>query len=496
MLFRSDTETPEESEWEPATFSIWTWPGATEAWGAKDLNDVACFQEAEKITNTQIEWVMESDSTTFDLVMASGDIPDAIYYAWNPVRQGQYGGDGLIVDIMPYIKSSAPNLLSLIESDPLVEKQLVRDDGSVYLVPWLTTDLSLLAGEGFAIRQDWLDKFQLSVPKTPDELFDALNTFREQDANGNGEKDEFVTGYPAQFNKSAFAFGTTDGFHFTEDGKTVVYGPVTDNYKEWLKWMNKLYSNNLIDPDYFSGDSDIYMKKAMENRVGLYVDNPAVLGTMVKDGAANGLDIKWTPMEYMYYNGKSVNYSSAYKRYVQPYGLAVSKDCEDPERLLKWFDFFFTEEGNDLLNWGVEGVSYTAEGDKKVYTDAVMKDPEMEPSTALSKYASPTFIGIQSPEASMALADEFTLQCRETWAKTDISGAAEPFIAFTPEEQETNTQYSTDLATIKDSWRDRFITGEKNVETDWEEYLKELDSYHVQDLIKINQAATDRYLAK
>jgi len=260
--------------------------------------------------------------------------------------------------------------------------------------------------------------------------------------------------------------------------------------------MNKLYSNNLIDPDYFSGDSDIYMKKAMENRVGLYVDNPAVLGTMVKDGAANGLDIKWTPMEYMYYNGKSVNYSSAYKRYVQPYGLAVSKDCEDPERLLKWFDFFFTEEGNDLLNWGVEGVSYTAEGDKKVYTDAVMKDPEMEPSTALSKYASPTFIGIQSPEASMALADEFTLQCRETWAKTDISGAAEPFIAFTPEEQETNTQYSTDLATIKDSWRDRFITGEKNVETDWEEYLKELDSYHVQDLIKINQAATDRYLAK
>lgn len=489
-------EQPTETEWEPATFSIWTWPGSIESWGAKDLNDVLAFQEFEKRTNTKIEWIMQSDSATFDLIMASGDIPDAVYYAWSPVRQGQYAADGLIIDIMPYIQSSAPNLLGLIESDPMVKKQLVRDDGSVYLVPWITADLSLLAGEGFAIRQDWLDKFNLSVPKNPEELYEALKTFREQDANGNEEKDELVTGYPSQFNKSAFAFGTTDGFHIGEDGKTAVYGPMTENYREWLRWMNKLYSENLIDPDYFSWDYDIYMKKNMENRVALYVDNPGVLNTIVKDGSANGLDIKWTPMKYMEYKGKSVNFSNAYKRYVQPYGLAVSKDCEDPARLLKWMDYFFTEEGNLLMNWGVEGVSYEVVNGEKKFLDVVMNDPELVPSTALSKYASPTFMGIQDPKASDALADEFTLACRQAWSDTDISGAWEPFAAFTPEENAINSQYSTDLGTIKDSWRDSFIVGEKDIEEDWDDYLKELEAYHVQDLIQINQAALDRYLAK
>ncbi|NLC68519.1 MAG: hypothetical protein GX754_06990 [Clostridiaceae bacterium] len=490
------TGKPSEVEWEPATFSIWTWPGSIELWGAKDFNDVSCFQEAEKITNTKIEWVMQSDNATFDLIMASGDIPDGVYYAWSPVRQGQYAADVLIVDIMPYIKSSAPNLLQLIESDPLVKKQLVHEDGTAYLVPWLTTDLSLLAGEGFAIRKDWLDKFNLSVPKTPDELLNALMTFREQDANGNGKKDELVTGYPSQFNKSAFAFGTTDGFHLAEDGKTVVYGPMTDNYREWLRWMNKLYSNNLIDPDYFSWDYDLYMKKCMEDRVSLYVDNPGVLSTIMKDGEKNGLNIVWEPMEYMYYKGKSVNFSSAYKRYVQPYGVAFSKDVDNPERFMKWFDFWFTEEGNDLLNWGIKGVSYTEVGGKRQYTDTILKDPELVPSTALSKYAYPTFVGVQSAQAAFALADDFEKKCREIWAKTDISGAAEPFTAFTNDEQAINSQYSTDLSTIKDSWRDRFITGEKNVDTDWEEYINELKKYHVEDLIKINQAATDRYLKK
>lgn len=492
------TDEPAEVEWEPATFSIWTWPGAIEDWGAKDLNDVAAFQEIEKITNTKIEWVMESDSATFDLVMASGDIPDAVYYAWNPVRQGQYSSDGLIQNIMPYIESSAPNILSLIESDPLIKKQLVRDDGSVFLVPWLTTDLSLLAGEGFAIRQDWLTKFDLPVPKTPDELFETLMTFRNEDANGNGEADEFVTGYPAQFNRSSYAFGTSDGdpFYYAEDGKTIVYGPTTENYKEWLKWMNKLYTNNLFDPDYFSADSDIYMKKAMEDRVGVYVDNPGVLGTIIKDGAASGLNIEWAPMEYMYKDGKSVNYSSAYKRYVQPYGLAFSKDVEDPERLMKWFDFLFSPEGTDLLNWGVEGVSYTNDGGKKQYTDAVLKDPNLVPGSALSQFASATFVGVQSAEAALALADPFTILCKETWAKTDITYAAEPFIAFTVDEQAINTQYRTDLDTIKDSWRDRFITGEKNIDSDWDAFVAEIASYNVDKILQIHQAASDRYLAK
>lgn len=475
-----------------ATFSIWTWLGSAESWGAESLDQVLAFQESEKATQTDIEWVIQSDTNTFDLMMSSGDTTDGIYYAWNPVRTAQYSKAGLIVNIEPYIKDNAPNLYALIESDPLIKKQLVSADGGIYFVPWITPDKTLVFGEGFGIRQDWLDKLGLAMPTNTDELYTVLKAFRDQDVNGNGQNDEIVTGYPSQINRLTYAFGTADDYHYAEDGKTVLFGPMTDNYKEWLKYMNKMYVDGILDPDYFSWDSDIYMKKVQEDRVGMYVDNPGVFGTMMKDGLANGLTMSYVPMEYL--GGK--NLSSAARRYVQPYGVAVTATCEDVGRFLQYFDYYFTQPGNDLLNWGVEGVSYTVVDGKKAYTDAVLKNETYEPYAALSMYASPTFVGMQSAEAAMALMTPEQAAFKEVWAKSDASLAIEPFLAFTPEETDLNTQKQTDLKTARESWRDKFITGEKNIDADWEAYLSELRAYGADELTAIRQAASDRYQAK
>jgi putative aldouronate transport system substrate-binding protein len=165
-------------------------------------------------------------------------------------------------------------------------------------------------------------------------------------------------------------------------------------------------------------------------------------------------------------------------------------------RFLQYLDFFFTPAGNDLLNWGVEGVSYTVENGEKQYTDKVLKDPNYEVSTALSQFALPTFVGIQSADAQLKLYTEAQQAFSTVWSTCDSTFALEPFIAFTPEEIEVNTAKQTDLTTTRDSWRDKFITGEKSIETDWETYLGELKSFGVDDLTAIRQAASDRYQAK
>ena len=486
---------PAGAEEPTASFSIWTWLGTSESWGCETYDQIACFQEAEKATATDIVWEIESDTSTFDLMMSSGDTTDGIYYAWNPVRTARYSQAGLIVDISSYIPEHMPNLNALIESDPLVKKQLVSADGGIYFVPWITPDKTLVFGEGFGIRQDWLDKLDLSMPTTADELYDVLVAFRENDANGDGEQNELITGYPSQINRLTYAFGTADDYHYAEDGKTVLYGPMTENYKAWLTFMHKLYEAGILDPDYFSWDSDLYMKKVMEDRVALYCDNPAVFGTMMKDGEANGLTMQYAPMPYL--EGK--NLSSAARRYVQPYGVAVSATCQDVGRFLEYFDFYFTPEGNDLLNWGIEGVSYTVgEDGKKAYTDEVINNETYEATTALSQYAHPTFVGMQSGEADLALLNELQQSFKTVWAQSDASLAIEPFLAFTPEESDINTQKATDLGTVRDSWRDRFITGADgaNIETDWDQYVSELVAYGVEDLIAIRQAASDRYNEK
>lgn len=480
----------------PATFSIWTWLGAAEEWKCESYNEILCFQEAGKATNTTINWEIQSDTNTFDLMMSTGDTTDGIYYAWNPARTAQYAAAGLIQDISPYIPTYMPNLHALIESDPLVKKQLTAADGGIYYVPWITADSSLLFGEGFGIRQDWLDKFNLPMPETAEAFYAALKAFRDGDANGNGLNDEIITGYPPQVNRTAYAFGTADDWHYLMDGKTVVYGPATDNYRDWLRFMSKLYADGILDPDYFSWDSDLYMKKAQENRVSAYVDNPGVFGTMMKDGLSNGITMNYVPMPYMQYNGVSTNMSAATRRYVQPYGVTVTTSCKDVGRFLQYFDWMFTQEGNDIMNWGMEGVSFAMDNGERVYTDAVLNDPQYEAGTALSKYAHPSFVGIQSAEARKKLFTDLQNTFIATWADSDNALAIEPFLAFTPEETETNALKQTDLKTSYESWRDKFITGERNIETEWEAYLAELNAYGLGELQAIRQAASDRYMAK
>ena len=159
---------------ETKTFSIWTWLGSAEGWGCQSYDEIPCFTAAEQATGIDITWEIESDTSTFDLMMSSGDTTDGIYYAWNPTRTAKYSAAGLIVDIAPYIEEYAPNLYALIESDETIKKQLYSADGGIYFVPWITSDRRLVYGEGFGIRQDWLDKLGLEMPTTTDELLEVL----------------------------------------------------------------------------------------------------------------------------------------------------------------------------------------------------------------------------------------------------------------------------------------------------------------------------------
>lgn len=483
-------------EWEPATISVFTWLSAEEAWGAKTKGDIKCFQELEKRTNTKVEWSILSDTNSFDLMMSSGETTDVIWYAWTPARQLQYAKAGLIQDIYQIVKEHAPNVMKMLEANPKLKKQLVTPDGKMYLIPWVTEDPILTRGEGFAIRQDWLEKLGLAAPETADDLYNVLKQFRENDANGNGQKDEIITGYPSQLYKIMYGFGTADDWQIADDGKTVVFGPTTENYKNALKWFAKLYKEGILDPDYLSWDGDIYTKKVMANQVGFYVDNVGVMGQFIKDSAANGTPFKFAPLGYLKYNGKRVSYNSASKRVAQHYGSVISTSAKDPVRIVKWLDYMFSEEGSKLMNWGIEGESYEVKDGKLVYTAAVTSDEQYEPAVARSRYAEPTWCGPQSGEAELAMLDELGKEFRRVWADVDVTNAIEPYVFYSDEEQAVITEHQANLKTERDTWRDKFITGEKDIDAEWDAYIEALNKMGLKELTVAQQGAFDRFMAQ
>src|SRR5699024_11829980 len=67
------------------------------------------------------------------------------------------------------------------------------------------------------------------------------------------------------------AFGVKKKKVIENDGK-IGYGAITDEYKEYLKYMNKLYEKDLLDPETFSQSDEEKKAKGQNNRVGVFSD--------------------------------------------------------------------------------------------------------------------------------------------------------------------------------------------------------------------------------
>ena len=139
---------------------------------------------------------------------------------------------------------------------PQIKRDIVDAEGDMYYVPHfvLTPENNIFKGP--LIREDWLVKLGLEVPETVDELYNVLVAFRDGDPNGNNEKDEWAMSGAGAFTSSgahspgqlSWAWDTTPSFYL-RDGK-VQYGPLDPQFKDALAFMNKLYNEGLLDPDY------------------------------------------------------------------------------------------------------------------------------------------------------------------------------------------------------------------------------------------------------
>jgi putative aldouronate transport system substrate-binding protein len=140
---------------------------------------------------------------------------------------------------------------------------------------WIPQNLSY-EREGGQIRQDWLDKLGLQMPKTQAEYLAVLRAFRDRDPNGNGIADELPTGgrqgarwMDHLFNMYGIAMyeGYPDWDIYNGE---LTYSAVTQNAKDALIFMNQLYTEKLIDPETFLNDKSGWEGKIHSGKAGNY----------------------------------------------------------------------------------------------------------------------------------------------------------------------------------------------------------------------------------
>lgn len=477
--------------------------------GVQNLNETYIFQEVERITGTKVNFIHPAAGSDvpaqINLMVASGDLPDIIVNSnWKTFNGGValWAEDGVVVDLTDIIPEYMPNFNAYLEANPLAKRDITVD-GRNYYISEIQHGMPF---NGPIYREDWLEKLNLEYPETPDELYEVLVAFRDQDPNGNGQKDEWAMSglnfYNGNFGPEhiLWAWGITLDF-MQIDGK-VTHGLLeTDEITAGMSFLNKLYTEGLLDPDYATQDRNSLDGKFMNDQVGFEIgiqpskmDNALAATTPFKAVGGPNFKLDAASPNYVFHN----MYVSALTTSCD---TVITTACEEPEKAAKWLDFFYGGEGQIVANFGIEGLSYKLnENGEPVedFTGALAKEPERTESELKYLYrivGTSAFPMAMMVEAYKPTVHELSLKGVEKWAATADTSRIMPNVSFTAEEMEEINDILVDLETYISIEADKMINGQTPI-SDIPAIQKKAIDMGLEECIEIYQAAFDRYMGK
>ena len=476
----------------------------------RDYSEMAVFKQMAELTNITIKFIhppAEQGKEQFNLMVASGDLPDMAFLDTSKLNGGlaQYLADDIIIAVNDYLESDMPNLSKFLEENPTHSKQAKLDDGTLAYLPMFTISDSIMVTTGMQIRTNWLENVGMSVPTTLDEWYEVLTAFKEKDANGNGDMNDEIPFVPRQganaisdMMKFGLPYKVLGNDFFVVDDK-IGYGPYSPELKEILTMLNKWYSEGLIDPDYLSTDAAGFEAKILNDIGGSYTGT--VNGNM---GKFLGL---WES-EHPDYEIKPIDppkapdgkiYGTDNKSYASVNGLIITSDNKHIPETLRYMDYLYGPEGYLLTNFGIEGESYTLVDGKPQFTDAVLNDPEGIPViNALHKYgyANSNGVCLQGEEAFMAAATySAQIDAFRVFGNSDVIRIKPNGLSATVEESNTLARIVNDTKTYSDEMINKFIMGQESMDK-YDAYVETLKNMKVEEAIAIQQAMYDRYLQR
>jgi len=498
-------ETPAEFAYPMAAkeFTYWMLITPSLSTVITDYGDTPLAKELATRTGVTMEYLhpaTDQFKEQFNLMVTSGDLPDIVEYN---IMKDYPGGpekaiqDGVIVDLTEYIPKFAPNLMKYYEENPDAYKLAKTDTGKLYGFPFIRGDESLKVFLGPVVNQQWLKDLGIDYPETIEDWYTMLTRFK----NEKGAKAP-LTYEPAMIsasNGSPFigAFGISEDFYLDANGK-IQYGSIQPGYKDFLTTFNKWYAEGLIDADIETMNREQVAAKLttgeagasvgqMASRLGTWLDavqdNPAIDFVGVKYPVVNRGDIPMFTQKDTAINGGS---GDAY----------ITTACEDVEAAVRYFDYAFTEDGNKLFNFGIEGVSYTMVNDYPTYTDLLMNNPEMSRPEAFGSYTRSSYNGpfVQRKEYFEQYGFKYDQQ-RESlknWLVSDVDTYRMPNVTPTPEESQEIATIMNEINTYRDEMQVKYIMGVESLDS-YDTYVENMKKLGIDRAIEIYEAALIRF---
>ena len=508
----SDQNTSED-DWtwplpEKKEISIWT------EWNNDYLTDpseLKGIQKIEEMTNVHVNWMTCLDIEArekFGLMIASGNYPDILrkseeYYVGGLSAELK---DGVIIDMTEYIDQYMPIYTSIIESNEKLKKDVMMDDHRMIGIYILSTLHGELMGEypwdGMGIRKDWLDELNMEVPETIDDWHEALTAFKNTYQCEAPLMIGFERGYD-YCNSFLTAYGVLGEFY--RDGNTVKYGPLEEGYKQWVQLFHDWYAEGLIDPNFIT--SDTYMRCANEmlgtGRAGA---GPIVWSFSgdyyLKQGIANDPDFWMAAAPAPVLNEGDTPQLGRAMSDLTKETIAITSNCKDIELACRFMDFMYSDEAMMCNSLGIEGESYIVNSDGSYsMSPAVTEAVESGEYPSIGAYYLMYSIGASGfgkyDWGRFLVQNEGlpSLNAYEVWAPSRYDLVLPTNLTMTVEESNIYGSAYVDIDTLVKENTLKFITGTRPME-EYDQFVEDIRTYKIEECLKIQQAALDRYNAR
>jgi putative aldouronate transport system substrate-binding protein len=468
-----------------------------------DFATMKVVTDYEAKTNVHVEWEEipgQGFAENVSLMLAGGTYPDAFLgRGLSANYDAMYGPSGRFVALNDLVKQYSPNVMKMFGAEPLAwEKTAI--DGNIYSLPKVENVYHMQVEDKFYINKVWLDKLKLAVPTTLDEFRTVMTAFRDQDPNGNGKRDEIpFTTWLGYYGLGSLygSFGVVDNqfsHMMVTDGK-LTFVPATEGYKNGLAFWKQMYDEGILFSESFTlsneqlnalGQNPEVILGSFIRHIGDYVVGPERYFDYVALPPLKGPDgtQMWKNTEYPFF------YSSCF---------ILTDKCKYQKEMMRWVDYFFTEQGALEFNAGPENVTWKWNDAEKASYSGIAPPTDVGfddwrngncPGGMSLAWISKELYKKAKPDPSLP---DFNYD-----AHTDVNlpfQAKEyvPVLNYTKAEADELSLIQGTIWNYVREWEGKFVTGQADL-TEWDSYVAELQNMGVTRLTEIFQQAYDRLM--
>lgn len=332
------------------------------------------------------------------LMIANDEYPNMIYAKGSATDLYQAGA---LIDMTDLIEKYGPNIKKMYGAE-MEKLKWSQDDPGIYQLSYAgVNQKTLTTGGSCQIQWAALKENDYKYPKTLDEYEKMIKSYLAAHPKTEDGLDMIgitmsasdwhwmiTLGNPAGLIADA---SPDNGQWIIDDEYNVHYKHVTDEEKEYFKWLCRMYNEGILDPNFATQTDDDYIAKVASGRVVAITDAEwhysQCEATLVADGKVDqtyvGLPVTLREDQVekaLLYQGTTVGW-----------GIGITKSCEDPVRAIKFLDYLCSDEGQILYHWGIEGENYFLDDNGQPYrTDEevakAQSDPDYAKNTGIDNY--------------------------------------------------------------------------------------------------------------